>query len=452
MSCFDNIENFREDKRYLNKDKNVGVRNMYSNLWAEYINRYGVQTTYFRHGYKLETQDDFIYGEDPTEPFLPSQTLNMIVEYQTDALLLSKFGLESTADLTAVVSVTDYQNTFGIGAEPKAGDVMELTEAAWLSKEMPIYDGILSHYNVVANIDKTDIIIVSGDVESTQLAPVKAHVLEDVLSFTVPFYSTTTTITSETYPIENELLPIPTHIISSYHIRIPVQDITYFVPLYTPTTPIPMPGINSLYFAYDIVDINGEDLISSGFFPFNYEISGENLLMPVYTYSNTASGSGGPVDPTIIISGGGIVDWLDVPAKELLCMYSMTHYPSGGEYLDSILIELSAVYGSPYIRYPQLFELTEVKYQDFSQPGMNFAQGHYVWQIHAKRFDYSFEPGISSEGPMNQVYDNSFFGTLSTFSNEPAPEKVYPQEVEEASEEVWDYEKEGTNTDPYGYY
>ena len=451
MSCFDNIDKFREEKRYLNKDKNAGIRGMYENLWAEYINRYGVQTTYFRHGYNLTTQDDFVYGEDPTEPFLPSQTLNMIVEYQTDALLLSKFGLESTADLTAVVSIKDYQDTFGLGIEPKAGDVMELTEAAWLSSEMPMYDGLLSKYNVVSHIAKTDIIVVSGDVASTKLAPVKAQVFEDDLSFTVPLYTTTSSITSETYPIENELLPIPAHITSSYHLRIPVQGVTYFVPLYTPTTPVTLPGINSLYFAYDIVDLNGEDIKSNGFFPFNYETDDDILLMPLYTYSNTTSGSGGPVEPTVIISGSEF-DWLGVPAKELLCMYSMSHYPSGGDYLNSILIELSAVYGSPYIRYPQLFEITEVKYQDFSQPGMNFAQGHYVWQIHAKRFDYSFEPGISSEGPMDQVYDNSFFGTLSTFGNEPAPEKVYPQEIEEASEEVWDYKKEGTNTDPYGYY
>ena len=451
MSCFDNIDEFREEKRYLNKDKNIGVRSMYENLWAEYINRFGVQTTYFRHGYKLATQDDFIYGEDPTEPYLPPETINMMVEYQTDALLLSKFGLESTADLNGIVSIKDYQNTFGIGIEPKAGDVIELTEAAWLSKEMPKFDGILSHYNIVANIDKTDIVVVSGDCISTTLAPVKAHIFEDILSFTVPLYSTTETITSETYPIEQELLEIPAHVISSYYIRIPIQGTTYFTPLYTPSTPVPMPRLNTLFFNYDIVDINGEDITSNGYFPFTYEPSGEDLLMPLYTYTNTMTGSGGPVSATVIISASDL-SWIDVPAKELLCMYSDRHYPSGADFIDSITIDLSAVYGSPYIRYPQLFELTEVKYQDFSQPGMNFAQGHYVWIIHAKRFDYSFEPGISSEGPMDQVYDNSFFGTLSSFGNEPAPEKVYPQEVEEASEEVWDYKKEGTDTDPYGYY
>ena len=93
MSCFDNIEEFRESKRYLGKEATTGVRAMFSDLWKNYITMYGVQTTYFRHGYNLETQDDFIYGEDPTEPFLEPLTINMIVAYQTDALLLSKFGL-----------------------------------------------------------------------------------------------------------------------------------------------------------------------------------------------------------------------------------------------------------------------------------------------------------------------------------------------------------------------
>jgi len=447
MSCFDNIEEFRESKRYLNKENTTGTRNMYQNLWNEYINRYGVKTTYYRHGYKLQTQDDFIYGEDPTEPFLEPETINMMVEYQTDALLLSKFGLESTADLTAVVTIEDYQNTFGLGAEPKAGDVIELTESAWFTSEMPLYDGLLSHFNVVANVDSFDIEIVSGvDVDSTRLAPVKAVVTENVLSYTVPMYTTSGSISSNMYPIENELLELSGAVISQYHLRMPVNDTTYFIPLYTPLQTIPLPGINSLYFNYDIVDLNGGDINSAGFFPFDYEHEGEPLLMPVYTYATS-----GEPSATVIISAQPM-DFMDMDPKRLVCKHMVGKDNEDYDYVNSILIELSAVYGSPYIRYPQLFEITEVKYQDYSQQGMNFAQGHYIWQLHAKRFDYSFEPGISSEGPMDQVYDNSFFGTLSTLGNEPSPEKVYPQNVEDASKEVWDYEEEGTDTDPYGYY
>lgn len=446
MSCFDNIDEFRESKRYLGKEATTGVRGMYADLWKNYINMYGVQTTYFRHGYKLPTQDDFIYGEDVTEPFLEPLTINMIVAYQTDALLLSKFGLESTADLTAIVAIEDYQNKFGLAAEPKAGDVMELTEAAWYTSEMPLYDGIFSHYNVVANIDSFDIDIIDVDVASTRLAPVKGVVTENTLSYTVPMYTTNDSVTSNMYLIENDLLELSGSVSSQYYLRIPVKGVTYFTPLYYPAQTIIMPGINSLYFNYDIVDLNGEDVSSAGFLPFEYQ--DEPLVMPVYTYSNMMSGSGGPVSATVI-SAAENLDFMELDAKTLVCKYAAT---SGMDYVSSIQLDLSAVYGSQFIRYPQLFEITEVKYQDYSQTGMNFAQGHYVWQLHGKRFDYSFEPGISSEGPMDQVYDNSFFGTLSTLGNEPSPEKVYPQDVEEASKEVFDYEENGVNTDPYGYY
>lgn len=444
MGCFDNIDAFRESKRYLNKDNTVGVRGMYNDLWNNYINMYGVKTTYYRHGYNLQTQDDFIYGEDPTEPFLEPKTINMIVEYQTDALLLSKFGLESTSDLNAVVSIKDYQNVFGLASEPKAGDVLELTEAGWLSSEMPVYDGMLTHFNVIANVDVLDIDVVSGiDVDSTRLAPVKAVVTENVLSYTVPMYTVSGSITGNMYPIENELLELSGAVTSQYYLRMSVKGETYFTPLYTPVQTITMPGINSLYFNYDIVDLNGGDVNSAGFFPFEY--NGEPLVMPLYTYATS-----GEPSATVIISADDL-SYMELDAKTLVCKH-MVGSDKDYDYVNSVLIELNDVYGAPYIRYPQLFEITEVKYQDFSQQGMNFMQGHYIWQIHAKRFDYSFEPGISSEGNMDQVYDNSFFGTLSSFDQVPSPEKVYTQEIETASKEVWDYTEKGTDTDPYGYY
>ena len=440
MGCFDNIEGFRESKRYLNKDNTVGVRSMYSNIWKEYINLYGVQTAYYKHGYSLETQDDFIYGEDPTEPFKDPEIVNMIVEYQTDALLLSKFGLETNSDLTAIVSVEDYQNLFGIGAEPKAGDVIELTEAGWLASEMPLYDGIMSHYNVITNLESLNIYPISASNISFELmAPVKEVVTETILSYCIPMYSTTDTVTSELYPIENDLLSISMSISSEYYLRIPLNDELYFIPLRTPSGDAEMPGINSLYFNYDIVDINSEPLSAEGYFPFEYQ--GTPILMPTFQYSTT----GEPLPATVIHSAGDITH-IELDAKTILCKYQ------DAEYASSILIELSAVYGSKYIRYPQLFEITEARYQDLSQAGLNVAQGHYVWKLHAKRFDYSFEPNAPKEGNFDQVYDNSFSGIVSSLGNDPSPEKEYSQKVEDASEEIWDYDEKGTNTGPYGYY
>jgi len=285
MSYLDNIVGNMENVRYLNKDTSIGTKNMYMNVWKDYINMYGVAVEYHPHGYTLATQDDFIYGEDPTEPFKPSKTLNMRLEFQSDALLLSKFGIETNADLICLSSIQDFRNVFGINAEPKCGDVLELVESAW--------------------------------------------------------------------------------------------DITE---------------------------------------------------LPVYIDSNTGETTG-------------------FDARTLLCQYK------DPEAVASIFMSLSGLYGFQYIRHPQLYEITEVKYQDFTQSGMNFMQGHYIWKIHAKRFDYSFEPGIVGENPPQSVYDNSFFGALSTVDTSATPTKPYTQNVEtEGNTKVWDYDEKRTDTSPYGYY
>jgi len=438
MSCFDNIEAFREEHRILKKDTTVGARAMYSDLWNEYINRFGVMTTYYVHGYNVKTQDDFIYGEDPTAPFDDGITVNMMVDYQLDSLMLSKFGIENLSDLTAIVSIKDYQNKFGLNAEPKPGDVLELTEAGWLASEMPIYDDAPEHFNIIGNIAALDISTVDVSVSATSLAPIKDGVTETTLSYMTPMFTTLEAVTGNLYPIENDLLSVTESLSTGYYLRIPNVSETYFVPLYTTVETILTPTTDTLYFDYDIVDLNGADIISGGYFPFEYQ--DDPLLMPVYTHAT--SGEPAPV----VIKEAEDLDYLDMSTADLLCKYR------DPDYVATIKVELSGLYGAKYIRYPQLFEVTEVKYQDFSQPGVNFAQGHYVWVLHAKRFDYSFEPNAPSEGPVEKVYDNSFFGTLSTQGNVPTEEKVYDENVEDAGDEIWDYEEEGTDTGPYGYY
>lgn len=283
----DQLQQYQGDSdqvRLQNKESTLGARNMFMDLWSDSINIAGIAIGYHVHGYNLSTQDDFIYGEDITEPFQASKNINMRLEFQSDAILLSKFGIETNADVIATVSIKDYRNKFGINAEPKAGDVLELIESAWDITELPIY---------------------------------------------------TDSITGET----------------------------------------------------------------TGF-----------------------------------------------DARTLLCRYK------DASVVGSIMMELSALYGFKYVRHPQLFEVTEVKYQDFTQPGMNVLQGHYVWKLHAKRFDYSFEYGLSGENPTQSVYDNSFFGALSSVSGSATPDKAYTQNVDTAGNQIWNYEERGTDTSPYGYY
>jgi len=65
-----------------------------------------------------------------------------------------------------------------------------------------------------------------------------------------------------------------------------------------------------------------------------------------------------------------------------------------------------------------MYEITERMDQDMSS--LNPLLGHYVYRLRGKRFNYSFEAGLSADGrpasekANEQVYDNSFSGILST--------------------------------------
>lgn len=279
MGCFDNIEKSRESVRFLNKDNTIFARDMYATYWNDFINMFGIKVEYHVHGYALSSHD-FLYGEEPLAVYQTSKSINIVPEFQSDALMLSKFGIETNADVVLMVSIKDYRNKFGIDAEPKSGDVLEFVEAAWQVSELPPY---------------------------------------------------TNSITNDT----------------------------------------------------------------TGF-----------------------------------------------DAKTLLCKYKNPTTAA------NIIMDMEDLYGYKYVRHPQLFEITEIRYQDITQSGMNFLQGHYVWKLHAKRFDYSFEPGISGENPNQQPYDNNFFGSLSGEQNQ----NPYEQTVDIEGAKVWDYDAKGTDTGGYGYY
>ena len=113
--------------RYLNKNNNANERENYSKWWKEQIEHYGTQTTYYTHGYAL-TSHNFLYGEDPTAPYYPSGNVIMLTDITNDSLMLSKFGIQADCDMTAVIHISSFYERFGCGFEPKAGDLIQLTE------------------------------------------------------------------------------------------------------------------------------------------------------------------------------------------------------------------------------------------------------------------------------------------------------------------------------------
>jgi hypothetical protein len=104
----------------------------------------------------------------------------------------------------------------------------------------------------------------------------------------------------------------------------------------------------------------------------------------------------------------------------------------------------------PNSRGGKKFEITERLDQDVN--AVNPILGHYVWLIKAKRFDFSYEPGISGEPASNQVYDDSFAGRISGGENPVTEDKAYNDAVDNASKDVFDYSLYGNNDDVYGDY
>ena len=106
----------------------------------------------------------------------------------------------------------------------------------------------------------------------------------------------------------------------------------------------------------------------------------------------------------------------------------------------------------PNGRGPKFFQITDRVDEDVSE--INALMGHYVWLVRAKRLDYSYEPGITIEQVMGQVYDDTFSGRLSGGENPETDPKTYSDEVDAFGDEnVFDYDNyEDSNSDVYGGY
>lgn len=113
--------------RYLDKKINDNERNLVSGYWKEQIEHYGAEVTYYTHGYTLSTHF-YLYGEDTTATFVSAGPMVMFTDITNDAIMLSKFGIMADCDMTCVMHISSFQETFGQYREPKAGDLIELKE------------------------------------------------------------------------------------------------------------------------------------------------------------------------------------------------------------------------------------------------------------------------------------------------------------------------------------
>ena len=121
--------------RFLNVSDNAGEIALFNNWWQEQISQYGQQINYYINGYNLSAHD-FLYGEHTLLRYAPPIPMVMAIQLSNDNVILSKFGLQGEADLTAWIGISTFTSTVTAvsGAlsaqnyEPKAGDLIELAE------------------------------------------------------------------------------------------------------------------------------------------------------------------------------------------------------------------------------------------------------------------------------------------------------------------------------------
>lgn len=121
LACYLNQTSF------LDKDNNQNEIELWNDWWGEQIQMFGMKIDYYVNGYALSAHD-YLYGEDPLAAFSDPTQIVAIVDISNDSHILSKFGIQSTADITMLVHIDKYHEIFGPTAEPKSGDLIHLKE------------------------------------------------------------------------------------------------------------------------------------------------------------------------------------------------------------------------------------------------------------------------------------------------------------------------------------
>jgi hypothetical protein len=117
--------------------------------------------------------------------------------------------------------------------------------------------------------------------------------------------------------------------------------------------------------------------------------------------------------------------------------------PKAGDLIQ--LVEYAA--DRPGGRSAPIYEITE-RDDEFLQM-TNALLGHYVWYIKCKRFEYSYEPGISTGINNKQLSDTGDYGRLPYGANPQELFQPYPDSVQNSSKPIYDYYSEDeTGLDP----
>jgi len=194
----------------------------------------------------------------------------------------------------------------------------------------------------------------------------------------------------------------------------------------------------------------------ANYYVYNYQLSAHNGLYGEHTTASYRA----PIEiivaltlneNSVILSQYGLTTEDDATfyihiSSFYTALSSQTAEPKAGD-----VIELSE-YGETRVggRGGKKFEITSRVDQDISD--INPLIGHYVWKVKTKRFEFSYQPGISAEPVTHQVYEDTFAGRLSGYDNPMTEVKQYPGDIDTTSETLFDYEDNGNGDDVYGGY
>lgn len=116
-----------EKVRFLDKRYNQNERRNFYFWWKEQIDLFGQMTEYYSINASLTAMNP-LYGEEPDVAYGNGQPLVVLLNLNNDSYLLSKFGIVADSDMTGVIHPLHFTQVYGLSSEPKAGDLMKLTE------------------------------------------------------------------------------------------------------------------------------------------------------------------------------------------------------------------------------------------------------------------------------------------------------------------------------------
>lgn len=116
-----------EKLRFLNKEINYQERENFSNWWLEQINILGQDVIYYSNLSTLSGAS-VLYGENPSAGFSVGSPMTLLINISNDSYILSKFGMVADSDMNCVIHPKQFTDVFGLSAEPKAGDLIKMSE------------------------------------------------------------------------------------------------------------------------------------------------------------------------------------------------------------------------------------------------------------------------------------------------------------------------------------